>query len=109
MIMMWSMYSDRDNRLSDAAVDVAISVSNYGLATASLTGANYLETLQLAGGLAVSSDGADIIKLSEAQYSAQAKAMREHADNLFELGRGILIGTARPFRADLLTACCVIL
>src|SRR6185437_10052909 len=110
-MMMWSIYSDRESRriFSDAAVDVAMSVSKYGLVAARLTGAEYFGALRFAGRLAGSSSGAEIIKLSEAQYSAQAKAMREHADSLFDLGRGILTGATRPFRTHLITACCVIL
>ena len=109
--MMWSMYPDRDRRriFSDAAVDVALSVSNYGLVAARLTAADFFVALQFASRLASASNGAQISKLSETQYSAQAKAMREHTDNLFELGRGILIGATRPFRKNLITACCAIL
>jgi hypothetical protein len=108
---MWSMYLDRDRRriFSDAAVDVSMSVSNYGLVAARLTAADYFEALRFVSRLAGSSNGAEIVKFSEAQYSAQAKAIREHTDNLFELGRGILVGATRPFRRHLITACCAIL
>lgn len=46
--MMWSIYSDRESRriFSDAAVDVAMSISKYGLVAAGLTGANYFGALQ---------------------------------------------------------------
>ena len=109
--MMWSIYSDRESHrmFSDAAVDVAMSFSKYGLVAARLTGADYFGALQFAGRLAGSSNGAEMIELSEAQYNAHAKALREHADSLFELGRGILAAATRPFRSHLITACCVIL
>jgi hypothetical protein len=108
---MWSMYPDRVSRrvFSDAAIDIATSVSNYGLAAATLTGESYFEALRFASRLAGSNNAAEIAELSAAQYTTQAKAMREHANSLFELGRGTLVGATRPLRTHLVMASCVIL
>jgi hypothetical protein len=86
-----------------------MSISKYGLAAARVTGGDYFGALQFASRLAGSSNGVEMMELSEAQYKAQAKAMREDADSLFEVGRGILAAATRPFRTHLITACCVIL
>jgi hypothetical protein len=105
------MYPEADSHrvVSDATLEVAKCVSNYGLVIARLVAASHLEALQFVSRLACSSNGAEIIKLSEAQHRAQAEIMREHAVGLFELGRGFLLGTTRPFRTQAITACCVIL
>jgi len=59
--MMWSIYSDRESRriFSDAAVDVAMSVSKYGLVAARLTGAEYFGALKQGQSWVIVPVGAD--------------------------------------------------
>lgn len=101
--------SDNGRFASDATLDLAKCVSDYGLVTARLASAGYFEALQFASRLARSSNGEEIFKLSETQYRAQADIMREHSCSLFDLGREILVAAMRPYRTQIITACCVIL
>jgi hypothetical protein len=109
--MIMPIHPPLENRrfVSDAGLDIARCASNYGLIAGKLAGASYLEALQFASRVARSSNGAEVAKLSEAQYRAQVEIMREYASDLFDLGRGIAVGATRPFRTQTITACCAIM